>query len=107
MTKIKEFLGWIVAGLGAVLGIVLYMLSRKGKEVDALNAKIELAKTEKQTDLIEAEINTLKAEKETSKKHNQELDKSLSKLEEKRKQIPEDAKKLTNPKEVADYWNNN
>lgn len=107
MTKIKEFFGWILAGLGAIFGIVLYVLSRKSKEVDALNAKIDLAKTEKQADMVEVEINKLKEDKATTKEHNKALDQSLGKLEEKRKAIPEDAKKLTNPKEVADYWNNN
>lgn len=107
MTKIKEFFTYILAGLGAIFGIVLYMLSRKSKEVTALNAKIDLAKTEKQADIVEVEINTLKAQKEITKVQNQKLDESLQKLEEKRKQIPEDAKKLTNPKDISAYWNDN
>ena len=107
MTKLKELWGWVVGALGAVLGVVLFILSRKNKEVDALNAKIDLTKTEKETDVLEAEINKLKANKENSSKHSQELDKSLNKLEEKRSQVVEDAKSLKNPKDVAQYWENN
>lgn len=107
MTKIKELLGWIVAGLSTILGIVLFVLSRKNKELDALNAKVDLAKTEKETDLLEVEIKDLKEDKANLKKTNQELDKALVKVEEKRKQVVEDAKKLKNPKDVASYWNDN
>lgn len=107
MTKIKELLGWIVASLSAILGIVLFVLSRKNKELDALNAKVDLAKTEKETDLLEVEIKDLKEDKANLKKTNQELDKALVKVEEKRKQVVEDAKQLKNPKDIANYWNNN
>lgn len=107
MNKLKELWAWVVAALGAVLGVVVFILSRKSKQVDSLNAKIDLAKTDKETDVLEAEINTLRANKDLNAKHSQELDKSLGKLEEKRTQVNDEAKALKNPKEISDYWNNN
>jgi len=107
LNKLKEIWGWIVAVVGGAFGILLYILQRKGEKINALQAKVELAKAEKETDLIEAEIKHLKNNKNNLAKENKELDKSLQKVEEKRKQIAEDTKKLTDPKAIASYWNNN
>lgn len=106
MDKAKQIWGYVVAGVGALIGILLFFLSRKGKEVDALNAKINLAKTEKQADVLETEIKVLKTNKDNLNKHNEELDKALETVENKRVEIREEAKNLKDPKAIADYWNN-
>lgn len=107
MDKLKQIWGYVVAGVGALVGILLFFLSRKSKEVDALNAKIALAKTEKQADVLETEINILKFDKTNLAKHNAELDKSLQTVENRRAEIKEEAKNLKDPKEIAKYWEDN
>lgn len=105
MEALKKYWGLLATGLVGFVGLLLYMLSGKKKEVAALNAQIDLVKTEKQADVIEGQIQTLKADQATKAAHAAELDKSLQVLQDKRAQNAEDAKKLTDPKAIADYWN--
>lgn len=107
MTKLKEALAgvwyYIVLILGAILGVVLYVLNLKSKELDAAKAKINLASTQKEADAIEAEINGKKAQQDLNKKELASLDKALDLLAEKRKTINKEGN-LTD-KQVEDYWN--
>lgn len=106
MNIIKRFWQWLVAIIGTIIALLLFYFQRKYKEVKALNSEIDSLHTERQTDLLEIEINTIKQNKDLNKKHNEELDKSLIKLEEKRIQIAEEVKNLKTPKEISSYWNN-
>ena len=91
MKKLKEALAgvwyYIVLILGAILGIVLYVLNLKNKELDAAKAKINLASTQKEADAIEAEINKKKDQQDLNNKQLASLDKALDLLAEKRKSI--------------------
>lgn len=106
MESIKKYWTAGVALVVGFIGLILYMLSGKKKEVAALNAQIDLVKTEKQADVMETQIQNLKADVNIKTQHIAELDKSLEVLQNKRTQNAEDAKKLTDPKAIADYWNN-
>lgn len=107
MNKLKQWWGYIAAGLTAAASLALYIFMRRGDKVNELKAKVVLAGTEKQADVLETEIKHLKENKDNLKHENKELDKALGQLEEKRKEIADNAKDLKNPKDVADYWNNN
>ena len=108
MNKIKEGLstiwGYIVLAGAAAIGILLYIVQAKQKKINALNAKTELADTQKKADLVEIEIKEHLANNATLDKEVKELNKSLDALEEKRKQIASEEKKKTS-EEIEDFWN--
>jgi len=107
MDKIKEGLasvwGYVVLIGGAVLGIVLYILNLKSKELEAAKAKIALATTQKQADALESEIKQKMAEKEVTKKESADLQKALDLLAQKRQDIKQEGN-LTDS-QAEDYWN--
>jgi uncharacterized membrane-anchored protein YhcB (DUF1043 family) len=108
MNKIKEGLsalwGWIVLIGAAVIGILIYIIQAKQKKINAMNAKIELADTQKKADLIEVEIKEHLANNATLDKEIKELNKSLELLEQRRKAIADGEKNKT-PDEIEDFWN--
>jgi hypothetical protein len=108
MDKIKESLsaiwGWIVVVVGAAIGIMLYIIQAKQKKIDALNAKVELADTQKKADLIEVEIKQHLDNADLLDKEAKELNKSLDNLEQKRKEIAASEKNKTSD-EVESFWN--
>lgn len=108
MEKIKAFFqslwGVIVLIGTAAIGILLYMLQRKQREVNSLKAKIELAKTQKEADLIEVEIKKKLDNVNILDKEQKELTKTLAELEAKRKQIASTEKNKTD-QEIDDFWN--
>ena len=93
----------VVTAMGVLVGILWFFLSLRNKKVAELEAKIDLADTQKKADLIEVEIKQKQAEQTTLKKESQEQDKLLAKLEEKRQALP-NAPELK-PTEIEDYWN--
>lgn len=107
MDKLKQYLGYAVAAITALIGVLLYFLSRKRSEVEELHSEIALAKTEKEADVLEVQIKDLKSNKDNLDKHNQELDKTLEKLEVRRTEIKEETKNLKNPNDIANYWEHN
>jgi hypothetical protein len=106
--KIKAFLSnvWavVVLVLGGALGIMLYFLKAKQREINALNAKIDLADTHAKADLIQADINQRLQNKDLLQKEVTELNNSLDALAEKRKQITANESAKT-PQEAEDFWN--
>lgn len=104
MNKIKEFFStWttkIITALVLIVGFLTYFLKFKNKELEALNAKINLAKTQKEADLLEVEIKSKLQVADASQAEANALQSSLDALEEKRKQLPGTDH---NPE---DYWNN-
>jgi len=92
--------------MGVVIGLLLYFLQLKNKQVNALKARIDLLATEKEADLLEVEIKKSLENKNLLAKEIQELNKSLEIVAAKREQIKADAKNL-NPNQIEDYWNKN
>lgn len=107
MNKLKQWGGYVVAGVVGLVGILLYFLSLKNKQVNALKAKVALSTTEKETDVLEAEIRAHRENNAKLAKERKELDKALKELDNKRAEIKDKAKSLTDPKEVAEYWEKN
>lgn len=110
MEKIKNFFksigGYIIGALTLAVGILLWVLSNKKKEVNALKAKIELAETQKQVDLIEVEIKQRLDNKNLLAKEVQELNNNLAAIDEKRKQLAQEEK--DKPADaVEDFWKKN
>jgi septal ring factor EnvC (AmiA/AmiB activator) len=107
MDSVKEFFvnTWakIVAALTILLGILWYFLSLKNKKINALEAKVDLAETQKEADLIEAEIREKRDQEGLLKKEAEEHERLLKDLEEKRKQLPDDQANKT-PSEIEKYW---
>ena len=106
MNKLKEGLasvwGYIVLIGGAAIGILLYVLNLKSKQLDAAKAKIALANTQKEADAIEAEINKRLAEKELTKREQEDLNKALDLLAKKRQSIKQEGNFTDS--QVEDYW---
>lgn len=105
MEALKKYWAVLIGGVGAVIGFLLFFLQKKNKEVEALNAKVDMAKTEKEADVLEAQVKDLRSDKDNLAKHNEELDKTIQKVQEKREQVATDAKNLKDPKAIANYWN--
>jgi septal ring factor EnvC (AmiA/AmiB activator) len=107
MDKIKQGLkdlwGWLVLIGAAAIGILLYIIQAKQKKINAMNAKIELADTQKKADLVEVEIKEHLANNATLDKEIKELNKSLELLKQKRKEIAVGEENKT-PDEVEDFW---
>ena len=108
MDKIKDFFkslwGIIVLVGGAAIGILLYLLQRKQREVNSLKAKIDLAKTQKEADLIEVEIKKKLDNVNILNKEQKELEKTLVELDAKRKEIASQEKNKTD-QDIEDFWN--
>ena len=100
--KIKTFFSntWaiLVAVLGAAVGILFYYLNLKNKEVAAIRAKLDLVETQKQADLLETHIKGLLADNDLFQKEIDEHNKTLDKLQEMRKNLPDDH-------DPSEYWN--
>ena len=103
--KIKDAWLFIIGGLGAIIGILWFILKSKGDRIDELNAKIMLATTEREADLIEVEIKQMMQEKKLLKKELDEFDNSLLLLKEHRRKLRE-TEEAKSSNEIEDYWNN-
>lgn len=110
LEKIKAFFssvaGIIMLVSTAAVGILVYVLSNRRKEVNALKAQIDLAKTQKEVDLIEVQIKQRMDNKDALDKEVKELQNGLTAIEEKRKQLASEEKNK-NPDQIEDFWRNN
>ena len=109
LEKIKSFFsslyGVIVLVLTGAIAILAYILSNRRKEVNALKAQIDLAKTQKEVDLIEVQIKERMEHKEVLTKEVTELQNGLNSIEEKRKEIAT-SEKNKNSDDIEDFWRN-
>ena len=87
------------------IAILIYVLSNRRKEVNALKGQIDLVKTQKEADLIEAQIKERMDRKEVLAKEVLELQNGLLDLEAKRKEIAS-TEKNKNPDDIEDFWRN-
>lgn len=108
MEKIKEFFkslwGILVVVVTAAIGILLYVLQQKQREVNSLKAKVDLAKTQKEADLIEVDIKQRLNNTKLLDKEVKELNKTLDQLEAKRKDLANSEKNKTD-QQIEDFWN--
>lgn len=108
MNKIKEFFTNVYVIVAAILvgavGILLYYLNGKNKEINALHAAVDLADTQKKADLLETDIKTKLDNQNLLQKEVDGLNQGLLKLDEQRKNIAGQEQNKT-PDEAQDYWN--
>lgn len=106
--KIKNFFtglgGLIIVVLSGAVAVLVYLLSNKRKETNALKAKIDLVETQKQADLIEVEIKDRMANKDALAHEIVQLNNHLESLDQKRKVIAENETNKSD-KDVEDFWN--
>jgi len=104
MNKIKSFFGYIIGGLGIVVGILLYYISLQNKKYAALQARVALAETREEAVKLETEINELAKKAGNNKKELDELEKTMVQLDNKKKAIAVKEGAKTS-KEILDFWN--
>jgi hypothetical protein len=104
MEALKSIWAKVVAVLGAAVGLLLYFLSLKNKQANALKAQIDLVDTQKKADLIEVDIKQKLDAEKMLKKEVADHEQALVQLEEKRKEIAQQQDNKS-PKEIEDYWN--
>lgn len=109
MEKIKTFLsslvGTLILVLSAAVGILLWMLSNKRKEVLELKAQIDLAQTQREVDLVEVQIKERLQNKNLLAKEIKELENALDQVENRRKEIFNKESNKTSD-EIENYWRN-
>lgn len=104
MNKLKSFWGWIVAGVGGIVGVLVYVLMHKKKRLKTLEAQLRLVNTQKQADVLEIQINEHKKNTKLLKKEIDDLDEAKKQLKNKRKELEEKHKEMS-PESVEQYWN--
>lgn len=110
LQKVKDFFntisGTVIAVLTLIIGILIYFLSARKKEVNSLKAQIALVETQKQADLLETEIKQRMHSKECLAEEVKQLEIGLQMLEEKRKQLA-NASTNKDPIDVEEFWRKN
>lgn len=101
--KANSILAALVVICVGVTGTALYLLHRKGKDIELLKAQIALVETQKQADIIEAQINERKRTRATLKIEIDALNKVGEELEQKRKQIAAEQQGKS-ADEIEQYW---
>jgi hypothetical protein len=108
MEQIKDWFSGVWAKVAAaatiLFGIMWYIINLRGKKVNELQAKLDLADTHKKVDLIEVEIKAKLEDNKVLDKERQEYDNMLKALEDKRNNIPKDQSGKT-PQQAEEYWN--
>lgn len=94
----------VAGALGVIIGLLLYYINLKNKQNAALQAKIDLADTQKKVDLIEVDIKNKLDNHKMLQKEVSDHEEALKKLEQKRTQIADQQKNLTSD-QITDYWN--
>lgn len=109
LSKVKEFftgfIGTTVLVLTTAVGILLWMLNSRRKEVNALKAQIDLAKTQREVDLIEVQIKERLANVDSLSEEVKELNKALSDIEDRRSKISAQEKSKSSD-DVENFWRN-
>lgn len=94
----------LILFLFAAVGILLYFIKQKNKEVSDYKTQIDLAQTQKQADVIQSNINQKLSQNKLLDQEVKQYNGLLAQLEEKRKQLPE-GNKDQDPSQVENYWN--
>ena len=104
LSKLKEWGGYIVAGVVTIISVLVYMLKLKDERLDAAKAKENLHKADKESAIIDTEVKHLEENKKTTDKqidkaHTQVVDLQTDKEKALEKE------KNRKPDQVEDYWN--
>lgn len=110
INKLKDFINdaksILIGLLTLAIGILIYFLSNRKKEVNSLRAKIDLVETQKEADLIEVEIKKRMDSKECLSEEVRQLETGLQLLQQKRDEL-KSSEKDKNASQIEDFWRNN
>jgi len=104
MDFLKGIWSKIAAVAIAIVGILLWMLSLKQKELNVYEAKARLVETKEQAEALEHEIQTLKKNRGATKEELDGLDQALVQLKNRKVELKEKAEGRTS-EETENYWN--
>lgn len=102
LNKLKNIWDKVLVVFGVVILFLLYLLKNKDNKINSLKAEIDLVDTEQQADELRNKISKLKETDNTLLSEQQELDRLLLELDNKRKNLTKN--KLTD-KQKEDFWN--
>lgn len=102
LNKLKNIWDKVLVVFGLVILFLLYLLKNKDNKINSLKAEIDLVDTEQQADELRNKISKLKETDNTLLSEQQELDRLLLELDNKRKNLTKN--KLTD-KQKEDFWN--
>lgn len=93
---------YAVAILVVIVGVLLYYINLKNKKYAAMQAQLELVKTQKQADVLEADIKEKMQDKTLLQKEVDDHQKVLDALAEKRNTITNDS---ISDDDILNAWN--
>lgn len=106
MSKIKEIWTYVVGAVGLIIAGLVYYLSLKNREVNALKAQVDLADTSNKVTALETEIKIKRENVSGNSKEITELDKTLDKIKQKKDQIAMQ-NGAKNKQQIEDFWKEN
>ena len=103
-SELKEWGGYIVAGIVAIFSVLVYMLKRKDEQLNAAKAKENLHEADKESAVIDTEVKHLEDDKKTTDKQIDKANTEVVDLQtEKEKALAKE--KNRKPDQIEDYWN--
>lgn len=62
MNKLKQYLGYIIAFLVSIIGFLAFLITRKNKELDELEADVDLADQRKDSAVVDQKVDSAQQE---------------------------------------------
>lgn len=65
MTKLKQYIGYLIALLTTIIGFLFFFISRKNKTLDNLKAEVDLSEQSAKSKQVDKEVNSAQKEIDT------------------------------------------
>lgn len=75
MKSIKQYIGYIIALLSAIIGFLVFLITRKNKELEELEAEVDLSEQTTKSKQVDKEVSSAKSKVDTL---SQEINKPVS-----------------------------
>lgn len=75
MKSIKQYIGYIIAFLTTIIGFLVFLITRKNKEIDDLGAEVDLSEQTIKSKQVDKEVSSAKSKVDTL---SQEIKKPVS-----------------------------
>lgn len=62
MKSIRQYFGYILALLSAIIGFLVFLITRKNKEIDDLEAEVDLSEQSTKSKQVDKEVNSAQKE---------------------------------------------
>lgn len=102
VTLLKKYWEIVAVAVMAVIGVLLALFESKSGQVDALQAQVNLADTNKKADVIEAKVQEQLANANATQKQINTDQTTVAALEAKRAELPQQDLSST---QIETYWN--